>query len=176
MPAQLHMRRTLSTLPPTVLPQGYVLRAMTPSDLGPWTSLLDRNGELGHWDIDRSRRLFDPGSPMPLDGSFVVTRDDLPVATAQLHLHTGPDDPYSPVPELGWVSVLPGHRGLRLGRTVCSAVLHHATAQGHRTVFLRTDDHRLAAIRTYLGLGFEPWLYDESAPERWQEVLRNGNW
>ena len=173
MPVQLHMRRGLSNQPETFVPGGYVLRTITHSDVAHWVSLLDRNGELGRWDLDRARSLFAPGSPMPLDGSFLVSRDGTPVATAQLHLRTAPDDPYSPVPELGWVSVLPEHRGLHLGRTVCSAVLHYAAEQGHRAVFLRTDDHRLPAIRTYLRLGFEPWFYDPSAPERWRAVMAN---
>ncbi len=171
MPVQLHMRRTLSNLPRTLVPGRYVLRTMTRRDAGPWTSLLDRNGELGRWDPDRARPLFASGSPMPLDGSFLVSRDGTPVATAQLHLHTAPDDAYSPVPELGWVSVLPEHRGLHLGLTVCSAVLHYAAERGHRAIFLRTDDQRLAAIRTYLRLGFEPWMYDASAPGRWRAVM-----
>lgn len=173
MPVQLHMRRTVTDLPQTRVPGGYDLRTMTRSDMGAWASLLDRNGELGRWDLDRARPLFAHGSPMPLDGSFLLSRGAAPVATAQLHLHTAPDDPYSPVPELGWVSVLPEHRGLHLGRTACSAVLRYAAEQGHRAIFLRTDDHRLAAIRTYLRLGFEPWMYDSSAPGRWQAVTRD---
>lgn len=174
MPVQLHMRRTLSKLPQILIPDRYVLRTMSRWDLGSWTSLLDRNGELGRWALDRARPLFEPGSPMPLDGSFLISRDATPVATAQLHLHTPPDDAYSPIPELGWVSVLPEHRGLHLGRTVCSAVLHYAAEHGHRAIFLRTDDHRLAAIRTYLRLGFEPWMYDATASGRWRAVM--GNW
>jgi mycothiol synthase len=169
---QLHMRRELGELPDLIVPEGVELRSMTPDDLEAWRSLLAGNGELGEWSLDRARALFTPGSPMPLEGSFLATVGGRPAATAQLHLHDG-GDPYAPVPELGWVAALPAFQGHRLGRLVCLAVLRHAAGLGHRRVFLRTDDHRLPAIRTYLRLGFEPWMYDPTAPERWRALLRN---
>jgi len=41
---------------------------------------------------------------------------------------------------------------------------------GYADAWLSTDDHRLAAIRTYLALGFEPVCTDASHAERWQIV------
>jgi mycothiol synthase len=165
------MRRHLHDLPAVSVPPGYALRSLTPEDMAEWTSLLARNGELGEWGIDRARPLFAPDSPMPLSGSFFVTKDGHAVATAQLHLQLG-DSPYRPIPELGWVAVLPGHRGHRLGEAVCLAVLHYARGHGHQSVYLCTDDFRLPAIRTYLRLEFEPWMYDPTAPDRWAAVYR----
>ncbi|HEX3813488.1 MAG TPA: GNAT family N-acetyltransferase [Mycobacteriales bacterium] len=167
---QLHMTHKLRDLPGLTAPAGYDVRSLRASDLDGWTSLLARNGELGEWSVDRAAALFAPGSVMPLSGAFVATAADVPVATAQLHLHGG-DDPYAPTPELGWVAVVPEHRGHRLGYLVCLAVLRHAHQNGFRSIFLRTDDYRVPAIRTYLQLGFEPWLYDDSAGERWNSVL-----
>lgn len=167
---QLHMRRDLEDLPVLEVPDGYHLRTVRREDLDGWTSLLNQNGELGEWDRERSGRLFADGSPMPLSGAFVVEAHGALAATAQLHLHA--DDKYAPWPELGWVAALPEYRGRGLGRLVCLAVLHHAAELGHPGIFLMTDDHRLPAIRTYLGLGFQPWMYDETAPGRWGEVLK----
>jgi mycothiol synthase len=48
------------------------------------------------------------------------------------------------------------HRGRGLGRLVCLAVLHYLRHRGDVAAELSTDDFRLSAIRTYLGLGFVP--------------------
>lgn len=166
---QLHMRRRLVELPEMMVPEGYRLRSLTVDDAAAWAALLQQNGELREWDVARAAPFFAPGSPMDLDGSiFVTTEKGEPVATAQLHLH--PDGDYAPTPELGWVAADPAHRGKRLGALVCLAVLRYAAGAGHDEIFLRTDDHRLPAIVTYLRLGFEPWMYDTSAPARWMVI------
>lgn len=166
---QLHMRRRLVDLPELTLPDGYRLRSFTRGDASAWAALLHRNGELRGWDAERAAPFFAPGSRMDLDGSFfLTTKAGEPVATAQLHLH--PDGEYAPTPELGWVATDPVHRGKRLGALACLAVLRYAARAGYDEVFLRTDDHRLPAIVTYLRLGFEPWMYDPSAPARWRAI------
>ncbi len=166
---QLHMRHDLRGLPDLAIPAGYALRALTHDDLAAWADLLDRNGELGEWSAERARPFFSEGSRMPLEGSCFVTWGSEPVATAQLHQH--PDGPYAPTPELGWVAVDPAHRGRGLGYVACLAVLRYAASKGYEEVFLLTDDHRLPAIRTYLRLGFRPWMYDATAGGRWAVVL-----
>jgi mycothiol synthase len=153
--------------PAPVLPDGYDLRPLTWADLPAWVDLMNGNGELGAWTAERAAPLF--GGGMDPEASFVVTRGDLAVATAQLNLH--PADDYAPTPELGWVAADPAHRGRGLGRAVCLAVMRAAAAAGHREIFLRTDDHRLPAVRVYLAIGLEPWLRDPSAADRWRAVL-----
>lgn len=167
---QLHMRRVLTSLPELVVPPDYRLRNLELDDAARWAGLLAENGELGEWSMERARPYFAPDSRMVLDGSFFVTREGEPVATAQLHLHL--DDAYAPLPELGWVAASPRHRGHGLGYLVCLAVLRYAAFAGHREIFLRTDDFRLPAIRTYLKLGFQPWMFDPSAPDRWKEIYQ----
>ena len=164
---QLHMHRALADLPPLAVPPDYALRALTPADVAAWVALMTRNAELGEWTTARAEPLF--AGQMELDRSFVVEHDGEPVATAQLNPHSL--DAYAPLPELGWVAVDPRHRGRSLGRAVCLAVLHAARDAGHHEIFLRTDDHRLPAIRIYLALGFQPWHRDDpEAAARWQAV------
>jgi mycothiol synthase len=160
------MRRHLSDLPAPLVPDGYTLRRLVPADLPAWVDLMRRNGELGTWTPERAAALF--GGQMDLGASFVVTRDDAAVATAQLNPH-GLDD-YAPTPELGWVAADPAHRGRGLGRAVCLAVMRAAEAAGHGQIFLRTDDHRRPAIRLYLSLGFAPWLRDPTSAGRWRAI------
>ena len=66
---------------------------------------------------------------------------------------------------------MPEHRGRGLGRAVCLAVLHAAARLGHQAISLTTDDPRRPAIRPYLGLGFEPWPLEPTAPARWETVM-----
>ena len=162
------MRRRLADLPAPLVPVGYALRPLGPTDLPIWVDLMRRNGELGQWSAERAAALF--GGQIELAASFVVTRGDVAVATAQLNPHRL--DEYAPTPELGWVAADPAHRGRGLGRAVCLAVLRAAAAAGHREIFLRTDDHRRPAIALYLSLGFIPWLRDPTAPARWRAVQK----
>jgi mycothiol synthase len=68
------------------------------------------------------------------------------------------------------VTVAPQHRGRGLGRALVLAVLHRFHRLGLRRAVLLTDDFRLPAIGTYLGLGFRPRLTHDSHAERWREV------
>ncbi len=165
---QLRMTRALSAIPELVVPAGYRLRHFTPGDAEAWAALLAENGGLGTWSADTAATFFAADSRMPLEGAFFLMRGDEPVATAQLHLK--PDDPTVPGPELGFVAVIPRHQGCGLAAVVSLAVLHYAASAGHQSIYLLTDDYRLAAIRTYLKLGFEPWLTDASHAARWDAV------
>ncbi|MDR3689213.1 MAG: hypothetical protein P4L46_07535, partial [Fimbriimonas sp.] len=51
-------------------------------------------------------------------------------------------------------------------------VVVEAAAAGKRDIRLTTDDFRLAAIQTYLNLGFEPDMWHESHPGRWAAILQ----
>lgn len=165
---QLRMRRALRDLPKLALPAGYTLRCFGPDDVERWVDLLNANGELQTWTAEHAAPYFAPDSTMPLAGSFFVEQDGVAVATAQLHLH--PSGPFAPLPELGWVAAHPAHRGRGVGSAVCLAVLHHAQQDEHQQIFLRTDDHRLPAIRTYLRLGFRPWPQDSDTAARWEAI------
>jgi len=72
--------------------------------------------------------------------------------------------------ELGWVAGDPEHRGRRLGAVVCAAVVARLIDAGYRRVYLKTDDGRLPAIKTYLDLGFEPLPFADGMEERWKVV------
>ncbi len=77
--------------------------------------------------------------------------------------------------ELAWVAVVPDHRGHGLAAAICSQVVALALAAGFTEVTLTTRDDRLAAIKTYLKLGFEPVL-EPATGVRWQRVLSILNW
>jgi mycothiol synthase len=72
--------------------------------------------------------------------------------------------------ELGWVAVVPEHRGRSLARVICAASMGAALRQGHIDLRLTTQDQRLSAIKTYVNLGWVPWITDAST-DRWRVVL-----
>ena len=57
---------------------------------------------------------------------------------------------------LHWVATVPAHAGKKLGSFVSLAVLYKFQQEGCQNAVLETDDHRLAAIKTYLRLDFHP--------------------
>lgn len=73
---------------------------------------------------------------------------------------------------LGWVMSSPDHRGKRLGFCVCAAVMRHLAQHGFQVFQLSTDDFRVPAIKTYLNLGWQPWLYEPDMEERWRALAQ----
>ncbi len=89
----------------------------------------------------------------------------------------------NPVPELypdahevGWIAADPDHGGKGLGRAVTAAATARLLDLGAGQVYLRTDDHRLPAVRTYLALGFVPQFWTDGMAARWQEVCDRLGW
>ncbi len=74
----------------------------------------------------------------------------------------------------GWlhfVGVAPSARGMGLSAHIVLAALYCFYARSFKSVVLSTDDFRIPAIKTYLSLGFEPIMSDESHTERWRKVM-----
>ena len=167
-PPQLRMRfNRFDSLPEVSLPEGYAMSTLDGMDEDDWMESLNATGELGEWDRERVREWLDGERHAVREGTFIITFEGRPVGTTC----TVPPTSTEPRSELGWVSVSPAHQGQGLGYQVCIAVLHYAREMGYSETYLNTDDWRLPAIKTYLNLGFEPEMIDESHLERWATVL-----
>lgn len=71
------------------------------------------------------------------------------------------------------VACKPNFRGKGIGHILNNIALNALKKAGMKTAFLTTDDWRLAAIKTYLKVGFTPDL--ESEPdfkERWEKIYK----
>ena len=161
---QLLMRRDLTDLPPLNLPDGVTVRHFQEGDEGIWENIISLSFESPHE--------FNPG--MKDDSAFRNDRvlfllvEGVPVATASAWF----------VPKYGddtgfvhMVGALPSYQGRRLGYWVTLAVLYKLKAEGYLYAVLTTDDFRLAAIKTYLNLGFSIDKSDHgSIPERWEKI------
>lgn len=169
-PSQLRMVFTrFEALEPPSPPPGYALRTYRPGDDDAWIELLN-TGQFGEWDHERLRAMLaGERAPLPREAIFFATRDDRPVGAACVFLWPLVD---GEIGELGWVAVHPDHRGRGLGAVICRAALAFVRDRGLRYCYLGTEDFRLAAIKTYLRLGFQPELLDHTQPARWAAIRR----
>lgn len=168
-PAQLHMRWPAGrAVPDAAVPDGYRLDTFREVDAEALTSLMHAAG-FGFWSdetLRAVRRTLLPG------GFFVVRHEPTGAVVATANANNCPDPLFPEGGELGWVAAHPAHAGRGLGRAVCAAVVRRFVAAGFTAIFLRTDDHRLPAIKVYLDLGFEPVFFRSDMADRWNAVLR----
>ena len=75
------------------------------------------------------------------------------------------------ISDLGWVAVVPEHRGRGLGKAVCGAVTEQLLEAGYEQLRLSTQHYRLAALHIYIALGYEP-IIDPATSENWRQVYR----
>jgi predicted dehydrogenase/GNAT superfamily N-acetyltransferase len=175
-PQQLQMvwpEQRLDAPPKAGAPKGYELRCFDDSeaDRAGWLEVMGKAGFEG-WDgagLARTLRTVLPG------GLFVAVhrRSGSIVATAMAQHVPDERHPYGGV--VGWVAGDPAHRGRGLGLAVVAAATARLLRAGYTDIYLRTDDWRLAAIKTYLKCGYEPLLFCDGMAERWAAVRKQLN-
>ncbi len=163
----LLMRRpNFFNLPPLpALPDDYTLRQMRLEDTAAVAAVLDRAFADESWDAARVADTLN--EQQGVKQTLVVDFQDRPIATASARLRP---DRFPGSGYLHWVAVDPDHQGQRFGFFVSLAVLHTFEAVGCADAVLETRGHRLAAIQTYLTLGFLPQYPDPSHRPRWEAI------
>jgi mycothiol synthase len=157
-----------AALEPPVVPAGYGLRNFRPGDEDAWIAVLS-TAAFGEWDRARLDRLLSgERSIMPYEGIWFATRDDVPVGGLCTFFYRREA---APAAEIGWVAVVPEHRGRGLAGAMCTAALRFIHAQGVPYAFLKTEDYRVTAINLYLRLGFEPEMVAPEHADWWREFL-----
>ncbi|MBT4100527.1 MAG: hypothetical protein HOM68_05150 [Gemmatimonadetes bacterium] len=166
---QLVMRRPhLRRLPEADLVAGYTIRDFQAGDEEGWAELLAAAFERELAQFDFHRMMASDPAFQPSRVKFVVAPDESLAASASswLSARFGLDNS-----TLHWVGTAPAHKGKRLGYEVSLAALKQAFSERRAAAYLLTDDERIAAIKTYLRLGFVPVLTDPSHARRWRTVL-----
>lgn len=165
----LLMRRpdllNLSPLPR--LPSGYALREAQPEDTPALAAVLDRAFADASWDEARAADTLN--EQQGVKQTLIVDFRGRPIATASARLQP---DRFPGSGYLHWVAVDPDHQGQHLGLLLSLAVLHTFNTLGCVDAVLETQDHRQAAIKTYLKLGFLPEYRDEAHRERWAAITK----
>jgi mycothiol synthase len=169
---QLHMVLSFAAwadVRPPALPDGYGLRTFRGCDGDAWVRLMRQAG-FDDWSRETVKQALSAALP---DGIFFLEQGPARELVATAMAGHKPSDLHPFGGELGWVAVIPPHRGLRLSPVVCFEATRRLVAGGYREIYLSTDDWRLPAIRTYLNLGYVPLLCASDMDERWRLVARN---
>lgn len=153
-------------LPAVELAPGFAIRSLRKEELQEYNDLRVSAG-FDAW----SEEKYDQEMARLLPGGHLVI---IETATGRLAASASAE---LPAPEqfrgyglLGWVMCHPDFRGKRLGYAVCLAVMRMLHSQGYRTFILATSDDRVPAVKTYLNLGWQPWLVAPEMEELWRNL------
>ena len=170
---QMVWPKHLLHMPPTVrLPFGYTLRTYHRGDEPRFYKVMELAGWPG-WNDEKLRPWLARILPQ---GWFLAVHEasnEIVASAMAVHDHTELH-PFGG--ELGWVAADPAHTGKGLGMAVCSAVTARLIAASYRDIHLYTEDWRLPALKTYLKLGYVPFLYAPDMPQRWQTICTQLHW
>ena len=173
--SQLEMiwpQEKLSSPPSWEMPAGYSLRTYRKGDEQQYISLMQQAG-FDTWSEDNLKNVLRTALPNGL--FFIIHEQNNEFAATTVATHN-PSELHPFGGELGWVAGSKKHSGKGLGYIVCAAVTKRFIEAGYTEIYLKTDDFRLPAIKTYLKLGWIPNYFENGMQERWQAVLTKLNW
>ena len=154
-------------MPAWATPPDYALRSYREGqDDEAMTELMHSAGfaDWGHEHLREVRR-----SALPRGGIFAIHLPSGSVAASAVASHR-PTAEYPFGAEMGWLACAPDHRGRGLGYVVTAAATRRMLESHYKDIYLLTDDFRLAAIKTYLNMGWLPVMHDHDMPERWRKL------
>lgn len=162
----------LNALPQVRLPSGYSLRTYRPGDEGRFYEVMAIAGWSG-WNDEK----LQPWLPrILLDGWFMIVDDTSGQIAATAMALRDRSEFGSVGGELGWLASDLAHAGKGLGMAVSAAVTARLIQEGYRHIHLYTEHWRLAALKTYLKLGYVPYLYMPEMLERWRATCEQLQW
>ena len=172
---QLHLvwpEHLLDSPPPIQLPPGYSLRAYLPGDESRFFEVMELAGWPG-WNEKKLQPWRERLLPQGWTMAIHERSDEIAASAMALHdcCEFGP-----PGGEIGWIVADPDHWGKGLGLAVSAAATARHIETGCRHIHLYTEDWRLAALKTYLTLGYVPFLYAPNMLERWRMVCTQLHW
>jgi mycothiol synthase len=172
---QLHMIWPIGkTVAPEELnpPGGYSIRTYLPGDEEAFLRLAVE-GEFDRF--DQAKLQFNIAKIIP-GGWFFATRMDRGAVcgTAMcLHNYTG-KKPF--MGDVGWVVCSPDDRGNGLGASLTARVTQRFLDAGYSHIQLHTEHYRLAAIKTYLKIGYIPVINSSAQQSLWREICERLYW
>lgn len=157
---------TNTPMPELQVADGFTLRTIQDSELALYNELRKSVG-FPEWDVETLQKYRTKVLP---DSMMLIVEN----ATGRFAASAGAETTDMPelkhVGVLGWVMTHPDMRGHHLGKSVSVAAMHRLYNAGYRTFSLLTDDFRDAALKTYLNLGWKPWLYLDDMEGRWRAI------
>lgn len=154
----------LRCYPAIPLPEGYTLRSYQSGDEKPWEKIII---EAFHRSQSFQKKIMQDSYFRPERVLFICHFDN-PVATAcAWHVPSTPKH----IGYLYMVGALKAYQGKGLGYAVCQAALNQMVRDQKTSAMLLTDASRLAAIKTYLRLGFQPSPLHPNQALVWDKIL-----
>jgi mycothiol synthase len=170
---QMVWPKPLLNSPPLVhLPEGYTIRTYRPGDELRFYEVMERAGWPG-WNEKTLRPWLAKILP---DGWFMVIEEaDKEIVATAMALHNYKEtNPFQG--ELGWLACDPAHQGKGLGLAASAAVTTRLIKASYRHICLYSEDFRLAALKTYLKLGYLPFLDTPDMSRRWLAICEQLQW
>ena len=166
-PEQLQMiwpKDRLNSPPIWTVPDGYTLRTFKPGDEVGYIRVMKLAG-FKSWSQNNIIETLKWTVPNGL--LFIVHNATKQIVATAAALHRNHKRG-----EFGWLAGDFVHNGKGSGYIVSAAVVICFIDTGYRDIYLRTDDFRIPAIKTYLKLGFEPLFIAPDMEKRWQAIRK----
>jgi mycothiol synthase len=167
--------RSAITVPlPTIVPDGYALGAYKDGDTQALSALFAQEG----WNVDDAEWRDYMERVLP-NGLFILshTASNQVVGTAgAIHNPRGGRYYFPFGGALAYLVVHPEHRGRHLGTMLAALVVQRLRAAEYEQIWVGVQGFRLPAIKTYLKLGFVPFLHQAGLAERWQRICEQIGW
>lgn len=165
-------QRLLSAPPVVQLPSGYRLRTYERGDEPGFYRVMARAGWPG-WTDEKLQPWLE--RVLPRCWFLIIDENSNEIVATAMGLHDHTElQPFGG--ELGWVAADPAHAGQGLGRAVSAAVTRRLIEAGYENIHLYTEHWRLAALKSYLKLGYLPFLYAPEMSARWRAVCEQLQW
>jgi mycothiol synthase len=156
------------------MPHGYASRSYAEDDDVALRRLFEAEG----WRLDEKEWQAYRDTILP-GGMFLIFHAETgtAAATAGAVHNPRPGRYYFPFGgELGYLIVHPEHRGRRLGSAVSAMVVRRFISADYQSIRVCVQGFRLPAIKTYLKLGFLPFLHSEDVSPRWRRICASIDW
>ena len=163
------IRENSDDLPSLNLPDGYSERCYQEGDAAAWCDIIAQSFENQRTLESFQKDMLDHPAFKNERIRFVCDPDEKPCATASAYRmeEHGLENGY-----VHMVGILPSQAGKKLGFAASLAVLQQFAREGCEKIILNTDDFRLAAVKTYLRLGFLPKIVDDNQYQRWLGIYK----
>ena len=160
------LSRPLPAIP--AIPTAYSLSILVSEDIDNARALVEIDGRLSDPGWSQFRDAVVP------DGMFVIQERASSSWVGTISAVHNPSATRFYFPgggELGYLTVAPEHRRRGLGAALITAALRRLHLGGYRHIFLGVQSWRLAAIRAYLRVGFQPFIHAPELVLRWENVF-----
>lgn len=163
------VRRTLQDVVSQPVPAGFQVRRYLPGDEAAWTRIWSAADVFGQATPKTFHSEFGKEmAALPERMFFLCDAAGREVGTATAWF--GRPEVDAEAGMVHWVAIVPEMQGRGLAKPLMAAVLCRLRELGHLRAYLMTQERRVAAIKLYLDLGFDPEVRSDQERAAWQRV------